>query len=409
MGLFGIFGKKQKSQEISLAKLNEWLRLHTKDRLEILNASIKEIFGQIEETIQNLEQSITLLQNAEITDADKIQPKVKSIVIGHRQNYIRRLTQLINAIKQPAEINHLTALEFYEKTQQELDNFSQETTKSYYAAQHLFHKQIDEIAKLIKTLDRHTDKIKKLIEKSSAVEIDHAQQQIDYLQKQIEKKALLKKELEILNSRLEKAEESTKQAEQKLNELLESREYLELQELNGKLARTQEDILAMETQITHLFSPIERPLRKFSKITLEDENIVQAYSEKPSKALLEDKELKIVPLLQNMQKSILSGGIELKDKKKEKSLEIIKKLAPEYLKLIITNYHELEEKQELLEKQIRNNRQEQIKKELEYKIEHSSWIVTKLHQSIEETEKNHQKIDIEKLKAALEQQLKKLI
>jgi hypothetical protein len=408
MGLFGIFKKKQKSEEIALTKLDEWLSLHTRDRLEILNASIKEIFEQIEETIQNLEQGITLLQNAEIADADKIQPKVKSIVLGHRQNYIRRLTQLISAIRQPAEISHTAALEFYETTQQELDKFSQETTKSYYAVQHLFHKEIDEIAKLIKLLDKHTDKIKKLIEKSSAVEIDHAKQQISHLQGQIEKKALLEKELEILKSRLEKAENSTRQSEQELNKLLESREYLELQELNQKLANTKEDMLAMETQITHLFSPIERPLRKFSKITLEDEKLVQSYSEKPSQALLEDRDLKIVPLLQKMKNSILSNAVELKDKKKEKTLETIKKLAPEYLRLIIANFRELEEKQGLLEKQIRNSRQEQIKKELEYKLEHTSWIVTKLHQSIEETEKNHQKINIEKLKAALEQQLEKL-
>jgi len=409
MGLFGIFKKKQKSQEISLTKLEEWVNSKTKEKFEILNASVKEVLDQIEETLQNIQTSMTVLQNAEIIDADKIQPKVKSIVLGHRQNYIRKLNQLISAITQPTEVNHHTALEFYEQTQQELNNFSQETTKTFYAVQHLFHKQVDEIAKFIKLLDKHAEKIKKLIEKSSAVEIDKIKDQVNNLKKQIEIKSQLKNELESHKSRFENAKQTMEQAKQKLDNLLQSSEFLEMEKLQQEFSQIKKDIREIKTQIAQIFSPLEKALRKFSKITLQDEQLVQLYSEKPAQALLKDTGLKIIPLLQNMKSSILSNSIELKDKKREKTLETIEQMTKEYLNLIITNHRELEEKQDLIEKKLKANKQLQNKQELEYKLEHATWIITKLEENIQETEENHEKINLNQLKTELEKQIKNIM
>lgn len=408
MGLFSIFKKKQKSMEIALTKLNKWLSFQTAEKLDNLNAALKQLFDQIEETIHSIQHSIIALQNAEITDADKIQPKIKSIVLGNRQNYIRKLNQLINAIKQPNQINHATALEFYEQVQQELNRFSKETAKSFYASQHLFHKEVEDIAKLIKTLDRYTNKIKNLVEKSNALEIDNAKNQIQNLQKQLEKKERLKNKLEQMKERFESAEQKKEQAEEKLSKLQQSEEFQKLQGLHEELKKTNQDIQAIEAQIAHIFSPLEKALRKFSKITLENEKLVHLYSEKPVQALLKDTDMKINHLLQNMKKNILSGAIELKNKKKKKTLEAIEQLTAEYLNQIIAEYHELEEKKAALEKQIKTNKQAQLKKELEYKLEHTTWIAHKLKTNMQELEKSHHKINISTLKTELEQQLKKL-
>ena len=162
-----LFGKKKEMHQIHIDNLPDWLAERTQETYSSFEKKSAEYLEQIKTAFKSLQEKIPELENAELKDADKIQIKVKSVVLGHRGNYVRMLNQLINSVEIPDNTKHSTILEFLEKTAKALDNFSKHSTKSYYASQHLFHKEIEEIGKCISNIDNILKTIRKSAEKSA--------------------------------------------------------------------------------------------------------------------------------------------------------------------------------------------------------------------------------------------------
>ena len=71
-----------------------------------------------------------------------------------------------------------------------------------------------------------------------------------------------------------------------------------------------------------------------------DNHLVRLYLDDLVKTLLEDKELKIVEILNKMKLSIINGDIELKDKKKEKILNNVDSLDMIYFNNFMISYND---------------------------------------------------------------------
>jgi len=404
--LKSIFGKKVKEQkEIPIDGLLDWLDNETKPEYESFESRVSSYIEQVKSALKKIEELMPALENAEIKDADKIQSKVKSVVLGHRGNYIRMLKLLIHSIKIPADIDHSLVLDFVKKTENYLEDFTKNSTKSYYASQHLFHKEIEAIAKAIGELDSALKGIKKLAEKTNITQINKLKEKIKKIKEAINRKQELGLQLKEAEKKLHEFELSKQLSEKKIKDLGQSREFSNFNSLKQELNGIKNDILQLETDILQMFSPLERALKKFSRITLEDDKLIEAYASSPVAALMSDNGLKITELLQNMKKQIQSNSIELKDKQKEKTLDVISSIEKEHLANIVYKYSSLQEKKEAFERQIKANKVLHTKKELEYKLEHIESMLNKIKKNILEIGKNKEKIDINKLKIDLQNSL----
>ncbi len=400
-----LFGKEKELHQINIGNLPDWLAEKTKETYSSFEKKSAEYLEQVKTAFNSLKEKIPELENAELKDADKIQTKVKSVVLGHRGNYVRLLNQLINSLELPNNTKYRTVLEFLDKTEKAFNNFSKNSTKSYYASQHLFHKEMEEIGKSISNIDNLLKNIRKSAEKSNLIKINKLKEQIKDMEEQIIKKENLKKQAAETEKKLQQSESSRQTAEKKMNELSQGPEFRKFNNLKQELNGTKNDILQLETKIIQLFSPLERSLKKFSRITLKHDKLAEAYVSDTVNALLSDKELKIIDILQNMKKSILTNSIELKDKQKEKTLETINSISKEQLAGFVYKHSTLQEKKESFEIQIKANRALNMKKELQYKLEHAEQMSAKIKNQISEIEKNTEKINIEKLKTDLQNNL----
>ena len=132
------------------------------------------------------------------------------------------------------------------------------------------------------------------------------------------------------------AEKDSVMAEiEKFNKSGEHNNFLKLnEEKKEKIDEFYND----EKQILQSFSILERALRKYSHIAFEHEEIVLDYLNKPIETLANDKNLMILEVLSNLEKQLNENRLQVDEKKKEKSLEEIKKLSREFIGQFLKKY-----------------------------------------------------------------------
>ncbi|MBR9692185.1 hypothetical protein GOV06_05370 [Candidatus Woesearchaeota archaeon] len=407
--LKGLFKQEVEKQEVNVSEISTWFSGSTKQAFEGLNTELENDFEEIRGLLNNLKNDLSVLEKAEIKDEDKIQDKIKHIVLGHRASYVRVLSHFVDSIDIPEKIDYEEGNRTCFDIEESLNQIAKTTVKSYQAVQHLFHSELEKITKYLKRLNDLLKQIRERIQKSKVVEIDKIKKEISLLINSIEKKKNISIELREKGSNLLETENSKKEIEDKIKEIKQGKDFSRLEEYSRELEETGELIRQKENETLQLFSPLETGLKKFKRITLEHEKMVGDYADSAMKALLKDKEFKIVEILESMKKSILSGGIDLRDRKREKTLKGIEYVFPQKLKSIVSEYNSLLEQKEDIRRNQSSNPAKSNLKELEYKLEHTLFNLKKLKEDVELTEKKYGHINIESLKKGLEEQIKETV
>jgi len=161
-----------KKEDIPTEKLNQWFNQKTEPFYSKLNTQLIDVFGSVPEQINEIKTNITNLENASIKDEEKIEPKVKQVVLGNRVNYIRVLSQFIDEVEIPQKIDYETSNNFCSKITEKLDELSKNTGKSFYTVQHLFPNQVEALAKNISNISKSAKSIKAVIEKNKIQKIE---------------------------------------------------------------------------------------------------------------------------------------------------------------------------------------------------------------------------------------------
>ncbi|MEE9525891.1 MAG: hypothetical protein V3V78_04775 [Candidatus Woesearchaeota archaeon] len=404
-----LFKKEVEKAEVNISDISKWFSDKTKHVFEELNISLESDFNEIKEVLGSLRENLATLNNAEMKDSDKIQDKIRQIVVGHRESYCRVLSHFINNIEFPKEINYVDGKRAAFDIDEGLTQVGKTTGKSYQAVQHLFSDELKNVANDLKKISNLSKQIKEKTEKSKVGEIDKIKEDIDGLIESIKKRKDLKEQLKEKRELLQGFENKKKEYEDKIEGLKESGDYKRLAEYNKRLGEIEDSIKNREHEVIELFSTIETGLKKFERVTLENEKLVREYIASSVKALFNDKELKIVQLLENMERSIKSGSVDLRDKKRDKVLKGIENIFPQKLKTIISEHDELEEKKEDVKRNISSNPVKSQIKDIEYNIEHNSFKLKKQKEDIDLAEKKYNQIDLDVIKKELEEKIKERI
>ena len=196
-------------------------------------------------------------------------------------------------------------------------------------------KQLEEIIKQNQVLSEAIARYNEKIEKDKQAELDDREREHQKISKEIaghNQKALELKDQRregvddiTLKSRLETEKYNEKvhqEKEKQLQELKESNECKELKELSEQKKKISSSINLLESEFLTLFSALEHPLKKYSKVSLDYRQLTEKYLENPISTLLVDRDKKIIEILQSLRKAIETHAIEIKEKKREKALGI---------------------------------------------------------------------------------------
>ena len=384
--------KKPEPQELELAELGKWFNSQFDEKVKWLGDSIKEFHSTIENSLSELKQKREQLLEAPLKDEDKIEPRIKQIVLGHRENYSRELKIFVDDIAMPDNVDLDAAIEFNELVKKQLDEFAQATAKSFSAASHLFFEQTDAIKELLKAMHEASAKFDKIVEKEGIAGMREIQKLIGGIGKEIDNKKKLEEELASKESRLEGAVKSKQSYEANIAAIKESDGYKHYQSLLNDKAALNTQLRGKERDVRELFLELERPLRKFEHIALERMDVIARYLEDAFGALMADGELDVWDVLVDMNKKL--DQLDLKEEQLEKVKDRLWRLTREKLEELRESCLKLADELNATEKKIENDLTITKLKEEEYKLDHFEQQVGRLNGEISETKKSLEGIDI---------------
>jgi len=210
-------------------------------------------------------------------------------------------------------------------------------------------------------------KAEKIAEDSRIGKANELQGKVEEMQQKIKLKEQLKEKIKLGKDELQLESKNIRAQENKIKDLKNGKEHKEFINLSNKIDPLEQEIEEAKRQPLNSFSSINAALKKYERLTLE-EKLVRKYLDSPLKALLEDKELKIVELIPKMKDAITKGSLELNKKKKDKILSELEKLSRTYFEVFLSKYNELNEKLNKLKSEIEKTKIVKEIEELEEKL-----------------------------------------
>ncbi|MBW3015494.1 hypothetical protein KY330_03670 [Candidatus Woesearchaeota archaeon] len=395
--------KEKETVNVKFDDIEQWVDDWESNKFTEIRPRFERIKDKILEKKENLKEAIYVLKQSELKNKE-IDGRVKNIMQGNKERYIEKVEKLIEMIKVPDKVEEVPGycIDFIGM----LDKFDKDTIKNYRVTVELFPDEAGAVFSSIKDIFENVQKLKKLMHESRIENLSFLRDKINLTNKRLESRDVLLKNINEQEKTIQVKEKDLINKKEALDSLEKGEGLKNYYILKEKEELFLNKIKELEKKPFHLFSVIEAALRKYERVAI-DEKLIKKYLDDSLKALIGDKELKILDVLEGLKSSIIKNEIELKDKKRDKVLKEIQMIDRKFFEDFLSRYKEL--KDELNKVSDKLNKQTILKdiddskksvKEVEEELE-------KLKLRLEEIKKEHDSIDFEQLRKELQGSMSK--
>lgn len=403
-----LLSKKEATEEkISLDKLDSWLDIKAKPIFDDLNIRINEIIKKIDDEKNKANENLEILKNAQLQNP-KIPERVKTIMRGNREGFIKRVSLFFSSI----DLKHGYYEELIEKCrsiENEIDLLGKGTAKNYQILNEFFAREAEKVAASIKNIENFSRELENTIDNSKISSVDKIKRSIIDLKNKIKLKESYSMQLENSNNALNGNKNKKIEIEKSINELKSSHDYKNYEILLGENDKARSKINEIENILFSDFSVLERALKKYAKISFENEAFILEYLENPIAALIKDADLKISAILENLKNSINTDGLGLEEKKKNKSIDKINEIDSVYLTKIKDDFITAGKRLNDLKAEIEKNNSRKTLDTLNKELKNTNGIIEEINNKIMNLNSELGKINIEKLKENLQKEINDLL
>jgi len=198
---------------------------------------------------------------------------------------------------------------------------------------------------------------------------------------------------------LEDGRDELEKGRKEFEELRESEENKKYEVLKASRDEIKSEFDKLEGQLFHTFSMVESAFKKYEKLS--ENKTVQSYISDPVNALINDKNLDILDVVDSIRKGVTRGEVDLKDKKKDKTLRELGKLSRTYFEEFIQKRGELEERKERVDSDLAEMKIEKELKEHVKELKDQEENLERKKGTIEEIKKKISLLDINRMKEEL--------
>ncbi|MCK4670209.1 MAG: hypothetical protein KAT43_03320 [Nanoarchaeota archaeon] len=306
--LKGMFKAKGELVEIPLEQLESWFDGKTKHKFSARDQTISALYDQFDTKIKEAADKIVALEEAELHNKN-LPPRMLAYMVGNRNNYIKQVRMLIDNIPKFGK-------DFPDKFQKVLEDFAKKTQKSYVILQEFFANETKDLAQTVGALDRLSRQIVGTTLKEDLMEIENINMDIAKIhEKQKEQESLKNKINDTQNEINAKQKEYTKTKE-RIAKRKESKAYADLMILKELAEEQKSQAEKLDKGIIEMFAPLARAFRKYKRITVDHEKLIEKYLDDPIKGLMGDSRLRIISAIGGVENNIDKLGFEKKEKKK---------------------------------------------------------------------------------------------
>ncbi|UZE93668.1 MAG: hypothetical protein IB618_02765 [Candidatus Pacearchaeota archaeon] len=341
--VFNFLKRKKEKKEITFPELEKWLD-EDGNVIDILNKfkqKTETYFEQINEALNRIKENLIALKSVKLTDR-KVNERIKLMVLQNRDVYVKYLEKLIAAIeKQTEKSNSLKEIEdFVVFTSTQLDNFSKQSFRNFHIMTELIGKESEIIVRDIKKINNVINKLQKIDKKEIKV-IEDIKENIKDINRKKERNQSLIINLEKNQKKIADINDKIKDAEKKNEKIKKSDDWKKREMLAEKVSLLKKELAKNDVEAKALFLSIEKAIKKYA--WKEKDKKLLDYIKNPIARLKEDKELKIVRTLEEIETDIKEGSIKLDKRTESRILKNIKVLSKEKLNEFLNKKEELKQ------------------------------------------------------------------
>ena len=322
-------GQVDLPQEISLEDLPGWFEKKAKTRWDVLLGEIKELQYSLDKKKSEVEEAIDALQNATLPNPS-ISVKEKQYLEGNRSSYIMGTSQFLKSLAIPDE--HGQILQYPGLFTQNLEKYAKATVRPYQILQQFLAHEGRDVAIAIKGIEDIHITLAEKIKSSNMGSIKAAQEAIAQLSHRTLKKNELKNSIAAVEKDLAAAKEELAKHEKALTALQASHPYKNMLELKAEREVLHKQLKDAQDDVLQQFSILDDALKKFGRLSLEDEEIISQYLFDPAEALEKDEDIQMGAILNKIKDALEKNQIVLKEKKRAKTVSLLESLSSAALK-----------------------------------------------------------------------------
>ncbi|MFH1053241.1 MAG: hypothetical protein V1740_02375 [Candidatus Woesearchaeota archaeon] len=335
-----LFKKEEdKPIEISESNLINWFDEKIAELSKDLDENLKSIKLNIYEEIKTTQKNLEILGNASLRNPD-ISMKEKHLMHGNRQAYVRKIDVFLNQIN-VNENNFSKLLNFCDFFETNLIELGKSTARQYMVLQHFFGNESRDVAINLKNLENHIIRLKNMIKESKYFKILEIKDDISAYFKKKALKYSISEDVSISESKITKLAEEKDRINEEIKNLEASEDFKQVQSLEKRYYEIENKIKIEQDKFIHFFSGIETALKKYSRVTLHDTKLIDSYLDKPVIALSSDSSFQILSIFDDLSKAVLENKLDLKDKKREKTISALNSLDEVYIRKYAADMNEL--------------------------------------------------------------------
>ncbi|MBI2128831.1 hypothetical protein HYU07_01195 [Candidatus Woesearchaeota archaeon] len=398
------FGKKAELEEVRLEEAENWLDQKISERFGNFNNSIMTLFSDIKSKKEELKTNMTELEKAQLMNPN-IPLKAKEVMEGNRGAYIRKLGYFLEQLALPNEKEYENILDFSSNFSSSLNEFGKNTSKNFYVLNEFFATDVKKIAQNVKEFELIVNDLRKQVERGP-IGFGMIKGELKNIKEKIKLKKELNEKIKAIEIEIENIKNKIKNTEEELNAKQENNEFRAYKALEKEKDRISARIKEHKANFLNIFGTFEKALKKYERMAM-DEAIAHGYLADPINTLIKDEEFRVLELLGKLSENI--DGLDLKEDKKKRTLELIKKLDRDFFEKFLIELEDLENSAKMFDEKIKAATVMKEHAELKDKLNEFQYGLQKFQREHSLMREKEQDIDIEGFKNYLEREIKRVI
>jgi hypothetical protein len=394
-------------ETVDLSVLPKWIDKKSNAGFEKVKPDIERQFSRLIDEKKSLLVNLEELREAKLQNPD-ISEREKQIMKGNRESYISQHKQFLNVVDISQDISCKETAFFCKNFEELLVKLAKSTAKGHAIMNEFFANHAAKINKNVREMGDAVSKVRELLEEGNVGigDIDKVQRAISELRGKKKLVIEMREEIQILKKKLSNSDFLKQKLLKNIEQLKQTEDYSEFKEADDRRNELWKEVKQIEEEVSTMFSPINKPMRKYERILAEGVDLFKKYIDTPVLALAEDEGLRIMDMLERMKKAIEEGKLEVKDK--EKALHRIPEIGREKLSEARARYLEAKKTIKQIGDKIRDSKVQEELNDLQYKIEHTDNQIKILQDKMEKAEQTKAKIDLEKLRNEAQEKIKEV-
>lgn len=350
-GWFRKFNAKKAHESVGIAELGVFLRDEQVRREEALSQKLQVLKQQSGEQLSSISDAMEILASASLLN-ENIPERARAAMQGNREEFLRRAA-FTRRLEVPGHPNSWP--EFFALFQESMHDFATGSLRPLAVLREFLEHEANNVAAEIAALQKGIFAFHEEYSLSGVGNFPVLRKELQGIEAQRAAYQAAADRLKTLKQEQESLIKKASELGQEAGTLEQGDSFLPVKELKKQLEDVLNQRRSLKQGFLDRFGILDTALRKYAKATMQEAGLIESYLSNPVDALITDRDLRLLRILENVKSAIEKNMLDLKDQKKDKTLATISEITPALLNLFLRTNNALKQQEESLLKAVQEH------------------------------------------------------